>query len=71
MVQRPLGLAALVDDGTSVSTIGGISRSTYTTLKGTVTASSGTLTLAKLDTLWINVIWRAKADRILYHGGRL
>ena len=48
----PLGLAALVDDGTSVATIGGLSRSTYTTLQSTVTASSGTLTLAKIDTLW-------------------
>lgn len=51
----PLGLAALVDDGNAVSTIGGQSRSTYTTLQSTVTASSGTLTLAKVDTLWINV----------------
>lgn len=51
----PLGLAALVDDGTSVATIGGLSRSTYTTLQSTVTASSGTLTLAKVDTLWSNV----------------
>lgn len=48
----PLGLAALVDDGTSVSTIGGLSRTTYPSLKSTVTASSGTLTLAKMDTLW-------------------
>lgn len=47
----PLGLAALVDDGNAVSTIGGLSRSTYTTLASTVTASSGTLTLAKMDTL--------------------
>jgi hypothetical protein len=47
----PLGLAALNDDGTTVSTIGGLSRSTYTTLQSTVTASSGTLTLAKMDTL--------------------
>lgn len=47
----PLGLAALVDDGTTVATIGGLSRSTYTTLQSTVTASGGTLTLAKLDTL--------------------
>lgn len=46
-----LGLAALVDDGNSVSTIGGLSRSTYSTLASTVTASSGTLTLAKMDTL--------------------
>ena len=47
-----LGLAALVDDGTSVATIGGLSRATYTTLQSTVTASSGTLTAAKVDTLW-------------------
>ncbi len=47
-----LGLAALVDDGTSVATIGGQSRSTYTTLASTVTAvSGGTLTLALIDTL--------------------
>lgn len=48
----PLGLAALVDDGSSVATIGGLSRSTYDTLQSTVTASGGTLTLAKVDTLW-------------------
>lgn len=48
---QPLGLAAIVDDGTSVSTIGGQSRSTYTQLKSTVTASGGTMTLAKLGTL--------------------
>lgn len=46
-----LGLGALVDDGTSVATIGGLSRSTFVTLKGTVTASGGTLTLAKMRTL--------------------
>lgn len=51
----PLGLGALVDDGNSVATIGGLSRSTYSTLQSTVTASSGTLTLAKMDTLWSNV----------------
>lgn len=47
-----LGLAALVDDGSTVSTIGGLSRTTYPTLASTVTSSSGTLTLAKIDTLW-------------------
>lgn len=50
----PLGLAALVDDGTSVATIGGLSRSTYTTLKGVVT-STPTLSLAAVDTLWYGV----------------
>ena len=47
-----LGLEALVDDGTNVATIGGLSRSTNTTLKGTTTASGGTLTLAKMSTLY-------------------
>lgn len=62
----PLGLAALVDDGSSVSSLGGLSRSTYTTLKGTVTASSGTLTLAKVDTLWINVSSGAQKPTAFY-----
>ena len=48
----PLGLAALVDDGTTVANIGALARATYTTLKSTVTASGGTLSLAKIDTLW-------------------
>ena len=46
------GLASLVDDGTTTSIIGSLSRTTYTTLNSTVTASGGTLTLAKLDTLY-------------------
>ena len=51
----PLGLAALVDDGNTVATLGGLSRATYTTLQSTVTASGGALTLAAIDTLWTNV----------------
>ncbi len=51
----PLGLGAIVDDATSVSTIGGLSRSTYPVLKATRTASGGTLTLAKLATLFSNI----------------
>ncbi len=46
-----LGLKAIVDDGTNVSTIGGLSRSTYPTLKGTVTSAS-TLALTTMRTLW-------------------
>lgn len=46
-----LGLGAIVDDGTNVATIGGLSRSTYATLKGTVT-SSATLSLATMRTLY-------------------
>jgi hypothetical protein len=47
----PLGMAALVDDGITVASIGGLARSTYTTLASTVTDSGGALTFAKLDTL--------------------
>lgn len=61
----PLGLAALVDDGTSVATLGGLSRSTYTTLKSTVTATT-TLTLASVDTLWINVTSGAQKPTAIY-----
>lgn len=46
-----LGLAAIVDDGSSVASIGGLSRSTYATLQSTVTASGGSLSLAKMRTL--------------------
>ena len=62
----PLGLAALVDDGTSVSTLGGLARATYTTLQSTVTASSGTLTLAKVDTLWNAVTSGAQKPTAIY-----
>lgn len=51
----PLGLAAHVDDGSSVATYGGLSRSTFDTIQSTVTASGGTLTLAKMDTLYAAV----------------
>ena len=46
-----LGLAAIVDDGTSVATIGGLSRSTYPTLASTVTSAT-TLSLATMRTLY-------------------
>lgn len=47
---KPLGLEAIVDDGTNIATIGGQTRATYTQLNAHVTASGGTLTLAKMDT---------------------
>lgn len=47
-----LGLGAIVDDGTNVPTIGGLSRSTYPTLQSTVTASGGTISLLKMRTLY-------------------
>lgn len=48
----PLGLGALVDDGSSVATIGELARSTYSTLASTVTASGGAVSLAKMRTLY-------------------
>jgi len=46
-----LGLEALVDDGTNTSTYGGQTRTTYTALNSTVTASGGANTLAKMGVL--------------------
>ncbi|MCI0564956.1 MAG: phage major capsid protein, partial [Nitrososphaera sp.] len=49
------GLGAAIDDGTGVASYGGLSRATYTSLNATVTSSGGTLTLAKMYTLWDTV----------------
>ena len=46
---QPLGLGQIVNDSGSV---GGLARATYSALNATVTASGGTLTLAKMATLW-------------------
>lgn len=46
-----LGLDALNDDGSTVDSIGNLSRTTYPTLKGVHTSSSGTMTLKKIATL--------------------
>lgn len=54
---QPLGLAAIVDDGTTVNTIGGLSRSTYPTLKSSVTPyTAGALTLGQMATQYDNAI---------------
>lgn len=50
-----LGLQAIVDDGSTVNTIGGLSRSTYPTLQSTVTSTGGTLTLAKIRSLYNSI----------------
>lgn len=46
------GLGSIVDDGTGVAVYGGLNRNTYTTLQSTITASGGTLTLARMSTLY-------------------
>lgn len=45
------GLANIVDDGGTAATYGGLTRSTYTTIKATETASSGIVSFAKMATL--------------------
>lgn len=53
--KAPMGLAGIVDNGTVLPTLGGLSRATYTGMNATVTASAGTISLAKVRTLWNNV----------------
>lgn len=59
-------MAALCDDGNSVANIGGLARATYATLTSTVTASGGTLTLAKMDTLWNAVTSGSQKPTVIY-----
>lgn len=49
------GLDELVDDGTSVTNVGGLSRTTWTSLQGTRTASGGIMNLTKLGTLHVAI----------------
>ena len=49
--KAPAGLGNIVDDGTTASTYGGLSRATYSGLNATATASSGTISLLKVRQL--------------------
>ncbi len=51
----PQGLGNIVDDGTDTSTYGELTRTSFTSINATVTASGGTLSLAKMNTLYNNV----------------
>lgn len=53
--KAPSGLANIVDNGTVAATYGGLSRTTYTGLNATVTASAGTVSLLKLRQLNNNI----------------
>lgn len=53
--KAPMGLAGIVDNGTTLSTYGGLSRSTYSGLNATVTASGGTISLLKVRQLWNSI----------------
>ncbi len=52
---QPIGLQAIVDDGTNKGSIGGLSRTIYPVLEATYTGSGGTMSLAKLGTLDDNI----------------
>lgn len=53
--KAPMGLTGIVDDGTTLSSYGGLSRATYSGLNATVTASSGTISLLKIRQLANNI----------------
>lgn len=53
--KAPNGLANTVDNGTVAPNYGGLSRATYSGLNATVTASSGTISLVKVRTLWNSI----------------
>jgi len=49
LANQPLGFSAIIDDGTNATTIGGLSRTTYTSLESVRTSyASGKLTLATM-----------------------
>lgn len=50
-----LGLEGIVDDGTNLATIGGLSRTTYPTLRAIVNNAGGVLTLDEISTLLSNI----------------
>ncbi len=53
--KAPMGLAGIVDNGSTLASYGGLSRATYTGLNSTVTASGGTISLLKVRQLWNNL----------------
>lgn len=53
--KAPMGLAGIVDNGTTLASYGGLSRATYTGLNATVTASGGTISLLKVRQLWNSI----------------
>lgn len=61
-----LGIGAAVDDGTDVPTYGGLARSTYTGMNSVITASGGTLSLAKMFGLYWNVTYGNQKPTVAY-----
>lgn len=53
--KAPMGLAGIVDDGSTLASYGGLARATYSGLNATVTASGGTISLLKVRQLWNSI----------------
>lgn len=53
--KAPMGLAGIIDDGSTLANYGGLSRASYSGLNSTVTASGGTISLVKVRTLWNSI----------------
>lgn len=53
--KAPMGLAGIVDNGSTLASYGGLSRATYPGLNATVTASGGTISLLKVRQLWNSI----------------
>ncbi len=54
--KAPMGLAGIVDDGSTLASYGGLARATYTGLNATVTAaSSGKISLLAIRQLWNSI----------------
>jgi hypothetical protein len=53
--KAPMGLTGIVDNGTVLTTYGGLARATYSGLNATVTASGGTISLLKVRQLWNSI----------------
>lgn len=53
--KAPMGLAGIVDNGSTLASYGGLSRATYSGLNATVTASGGTISLLKVRQLWNSI----------------
>jgi hypothetical protein len=64
--KAPMGLAGIVDNGTTLASYGGLSRATYTGLNATVTASGGSISLLKVRQLWNSIAdGQVRPDTIL------
>lgn len=53
--KAPMGLIGIVDNGSDLSSYGGLSRSTYSGLNATVISSSGSITLLQIRQLYNNI----------------